>query len=89
MDSPSFSGFEGIGPDGQDLESFLTDNHVTEVHIVGIATDYCVKATALDAIDAGFQVNVIYKLTAAVGGKGGVYDTITQINAAAGIAEGV
>ena len=37
------------------LEVFLRDREVDEVHILGLATDYCVKATALDAIALGFR----------------------------------
>ena len=39
---------------------------VTRVDVVGLATDHCVRATALDAADAGFEVAVLTDLTAAV-----------------------
>lgn len=37
------------------LEKLLRDHGVDEVHILGLATDYCVKATALDAVELGFR----------------------------------
>jgi len=51
--SAAYSGFEGT-----DLASILRSRGVTEVTVVGLATDYCVKNTALDALRAGFQVTV-------------------------------
>lgn len=41
------------------LAEYLKKHHVTEVEIVGIATDYCVLYSALDAIDQGFKVTII------------------------------
>jgi nicotinamidase/pyrazinamidase len=37
------------------LEEYLRQQGIDELHILGLATDYCVKATALDAIDLGFR----------------------------------
>jgi nicotinamidase/pyrazinamidase len=48
-----YSGFEGT-----DLEDILRERGITQVTVVGLATDYCVKNTALDALKAGFQVTV-------------------------------
>jgi nicotinamidase/pyrazinamidase len=50
---PGYSGFERT-----ELEQLLRDRGVDEVTIVGLATDYCVKNTALDALDKGFRVTV-------------------------------
>jgi nicotinamidase/pyrazinamidase len=61
----AYSGFEGFS-DGTGLAQWLRDRHVTEVDVVGIATDYCVKATALDAAREGFDTAVLTDLTAAV-----------------------
>lgn len=56
----AYSGFEGYIVNGGDtLESDLTIAGVTDVDVVGIATDYCVKATALDAKKAGFNTTVL------------------------------
>ena len=45
------------------LDDWLRDNDVDEVVIVGLATDYCVRATALDAVQAGYATSVIKDLT--------------------------
>ena len=63
---PSYSMFEGHSDDGQILEKILTGVGVTEVDVVGIATDHCVRASALDAKAAGFEVRVLNDLIAAV-----------------------
>lgn len=52
------------------LELWLKDRGVTHVDVVGIATDFCVKATALDAQDAGFHTTVIERLCAPVSDNG-------------------
>ena len=63
---PSYSMFEGLSDDGHTVEVILTNAGVTEVDVVGIATDHCVRASALDAKAAGFSVRVINDLVAAV-----------------------
>ena len=61
----AYSGFEG-GADGDGLTDWLRARGVDEVDVVGIATDYCVRATALDAVHAGFSTRVLTGLTAGV-----------------------
>ncbi|MEW2507152.1 isochorismatase family protein [Amycolatopsis sp. NPDC047767] len=63
----AYSGFEGKSGDGRSLEEWLRAHDVTDVEVVGIATDFCVRATALDAAQAGFGVKVLLDLT--VGGS--------------------
>lgn len=63
--APAYSGFEGIC-DGVGLAEWLQGRGVDEVDIVGIATDYCVRATAEDAVRAGFATRVLVDLTAGV-----------------------
>ncbi|MFD4639592.1 isochorismatase family protein [Lentzea sp. NPDC058436] len=58
----AYSGFEAEN----DLAGWLTDKGVTDVDVVGIATDHCVRATALDAHRNGFRTTVLVDLTAAV-----------------------
>jgi nicotinamidase/pyrazinamidase len=58
----AYSGFEAEN----DLAGWLTDKGVTDVDVVGIATDHCVRATALDAQRNGFRTTVLADLTAAV-----------------------
>ncbi|WP_225844447.1 isochorismatase family protein [Streptomyces sp. HPF1205] len=62
----AYSGFEGADDDGRGLADWLRDRGVTEVDVVGIATDHCVRATALDAARAGFTTRVLLGLTAGV-----------------------
>lgn len=61
----AYSGFEG-SHEGQLLGDFLKEKGVAEVDVCGIATDHCVRATALDALAAGLDVTVLLPLTAAV-----------------------
>lgn len=61
----AYSGFEGV-TDEHELEHWLQARGVDEVDVVGIATDHCVRATALDAARAGFATRVLTDLTAGV-----------------------
>lgn len=61
----AYSGFEGhAGSIG--LAAWLRMHDVSEVDVVGIATDHCVRATALDAAREGFATTVLLDLTAGV-----------------------
>jgi nicotinamidase/pyrazinamidase len=62
----AYSGFEGVNENGETLAGWLRDRAVTEVDVVGIATDHCVRATALDAAREGFATRVLLDLTAGV-----------------------
>ncbi len=64
--SAAYSGFEGADASGIGLASWLREREVTDVDVVGIATDYCVKATAADAAAEGFRTRVLLDLTAGV-----------------------
>ncbi|GAA2042186.1 nicotinamidase [Nocardiopsis rhodophaea] len=64
--SDGYSGFEGTDDNGRPLADWLRDRGVTHVDVVGIATDHCVRATALSAVDAGFDTRVLLDLTAGV-----------------------
>jgi nicotinamidase/pyrazinamidase len=61
----AYSGFEGKA-DGVDLASWLRERRVSKVDVVGIATDHCVRATALDAAHAGLDTTVLLDFTAGV-----------------------
>ena len=63
---PAYSIFEGTTDDGRRLVTALDELGVTEVDVVGIATDYCVRASALDALAAGRRVRVLTDLVAGV-----------------------
>ena len=62
----AYSGFEGRTTDGDDLARWLKKNDVTHVDVCGIATDYCVRATALDAVRNGFDTTVLTSMCAGV-----------------------
>jgi nicotinamidase/pyrazinamidase len=62
----AYSGFEGSSDDGQPLADWLRERGVTAVDVAGIATDYCVRATAADAAGAGFATRLLLDLTAGV-----------------------
>ncbi|MCX5412266.1 isochorismatase family protein [Streptomyces sp. NBC_00059] len=62
----AYSGFEGVDENGTGLARWLRDRSVTAVDVVGIATDHCVRATALDAAREGFVTHVLLDLTAGV-----------------------
>lgn len=62
----AYSGFEGTDENGTTLADWLRGRGVTVVDVVGIATDHCVRATALDAARAGFDTHVLLDLTAGV-----------------------
>ena len=63
----AYSGFEGTDRvTGAGLTGYLRGAGVTDVDVCGIATDHCVRATALDAAAAGFTTAVLLELTAAV-----------------------
>jgi len=63
---PAYSIFEGITDGGAGLREALDELGVTDVDVVGIATDYCVRASALDALAAGRNVRVLTDLVAGV-----------------------
>lgn len=62
----AYSGFEGADADGRSLADFLRERGVDAIDVCGIATDHCVRATALDGAAEGFRVTVLQDLTAAV-----------------------
>ena len=62
----AYSGFEGKTHDGTRLADWLRAHGVTSVDVCGIATDYCVRATALDAVRSGFSTAVLTDLIAGV-----------------------
>jgi nicotinamidase/pyrazinamidase len=62
----AYSGFEGVDENGVGLARWLRERSVTAVDVVGLATDHCVRATALDAAREGFATRVLLDLTAGV-----------------------
>ena len=69
-DAAAYSGFEGYAAEpGQQvgLAAWLRQREIGALDVVGIATDHCVRATALDAAAAGLLTRVLLGLTAGVG----------------------
>jgi nicotinamidase/pyrazinamidase len=63
---PAYSMFEGVTDEGETVHELLDRRAIDELHIAGIATDYCVRATGLDALAAGKRVTVLTDLIAGV-----------------------
>ena len=59
METEGYSAFEGINEQGISFEESLRNRGIEYLYINGIATDYCVKATALDALKKGFRVTIL------------------------------
>lgn len=70
----AYSGFEGFASEvlkgdttpRETLEAYLKRHQVAQVSVVGIATDHCVRATALDALSSGFEVEILVDMIAGV-----------------------
>ena len=62
----AYSAFEGTDEAGTPLADWLRERDVDALDVVGIATDYCVRATALDAAREGFATQVLLGMTAGV-----------------------
>jgi nicotinamidase/pyrazinamidase len=79
LHAAAYSGFEGVADDGLPLADWLRAHGVDTVDVVGIATDYCVRATAADAAANGFSTRVLLGLTAGVA-PGTTAEAITELN---------
>jgi nicotinamidase/pyrazinamidase len=62
----AYSGFEGSTTDGTPMAAWLEKQAIDAVDVCGIATDHCVRATALDAVRHGFATRVLTGLCAGV-----------------------
>ncbi|NYD42711.1 isochorismatase family protein [Nocardioides panaciterrulae] len=62
----AYSGFEGRTTSGTSLADWLRRHEVTDLDVCGIATDHCVRATALDAVTHGFRTRLLPALCAGV-----------------------
>jgi nicotinamidase/pyrazinamidase len=70
MYSDGYSGFDGTDQERNvELAELLKEREITDIIVVGIATDHCVRATALDGIKHGFNVTVVEEFVAGVDGK--------------------
>ncbi len=62
----AYSGFEGTDPNGGTLDQYLKARDVESIDVVGLATDYCDKATATDAAELGYRVRLLTEMCAGV-----------------------
>lgn len=79
--SAAYSAFEGTTPDGERLEHWLRARAIDGIELTGIATDYCVRATALDALTAGFRVRLVTDLCVGIA-EASVQATIEELREA-------
>ena len=63
---PAYSIFEGTAEEGGSVVELLDTHGITQIDIAGLATDYCVRASALDALEHGRDVRIITDLVAGV-----------------------
>ena len=66
LSAPGYSAFEGRTPEGSSLLAHLQENGITRLYVGGLATDYCVKQSVLDARAAGLTVTVLEDAIAGV-----------------------
>lgn len=62
----AYSAFDGFSQDGTGLKDCLDGQNIKEIYAGGLATDYCVKATVLDALRLGYKTTLIYDASRAV-----------------------
>lgn len=96
---PAYSIYEGTDDAGDTISELLGRHGITDVDVVGLATDYCVRASALDALEHGQHVRVLTDLVAGVaaessaaalaelGHAGAVIATSSVVAEASGAAE--
>jgi nicotinamidase/pyrazinamidase len=86
---PAYSIFEGSTDDGRTVAEVIDGFGIDEIDIAGIATDYCVRASGLDALAAGRRVNIITDLVAGVaeGSSAAALDELETAGARLAIAD--
>jgi nicotinamidase/pyrazinamidase len=80
----SYSGFKDDGEQRTEMGSILKEHGLEKLVIYGVATDYCVKATAIDAIEAGYKVLVIKDLCRGISAETSE-SSLAEIEAAGGM----
>jgi nicotinamidase/pyrazinamidase len=80
---PATEGYSGF--DGTDLATILRDRGIDTVTVAGLATDYCVRATALDALREGFAVTLETAASRGIEAKpGDIERALDEVRAAGG-----
>lgn len=85
MGTAAYSAAEGVSGHGTLIGS-LNAHHISTVDVVGIATDYCVRASVLDLLAHGFAVRVLTDLTAGVATASTALALTEMVNAGATLA---
>ena len=80
-----YSAFEGVTGDGRPLESVLTELGIEHLYLAGLATDYCILATAMEAVRQGLVVTVLTDAVAGVDLVPGDSARAIQAMASAGV----
>lgn len=81
----AYSGFEGFAvQDGRALADWLRQRGITDLDVGGIATDHCVRATVLDALQEGFAVRLLVDTVAGVS-PGTTEDALAQMTDAGAV----
>ena len=80
----AYSGFEGTDDSGNPLAELLRQRGIKKVYVTGLATDYCVRATVLDALKEGFEVHAVADGMRAVNVKPGDSERALEEMRAAG-----
>jgi nicotinamidase/pyrazinamidase len=79
-----YSDFQAVTEEGRPFHEYLTDNGIRHLFVCGIATDYCVRETVLDALDKGFAVTLLKDAVRGVELKQGDSDRAIEEMATAG-----
>jgi len=83
-DQDTFEGLPAVDENGDSLDKILMRKGVDSIYVAGLATDYCVKATVLDALKKGFRVFAVTDAMRAVNLKPGDDARALEEMAAAG-----
>lgn len=70
-DADSYSAFDGRAENGMSLGDILSARNIRRLYVGGLATDYCVRSSVLDALRAGYEVTVLADAVAGVDVKQG------------------
>lgn len=86
---PTIDSYSGFYDNGQlkstGMGEWLKEEGVTDVYVLGLATDYCVKFTALDAVELGFKTYLLEDATRGVDLQAGDVDKAKEEMATAGV----
>jgi nicotinamidase/pyrazinamidase len=90
-DRPGYSAFEGSTPSGQSFGTELRSRNIDGLYVAGLATDYCVRQTTLDALRAGLRTIVLTDAIAGIDARPGDVDRalVEMSGAGAGLTTGL